>query len=145
MRLEEHYLELYRGLRPRLIDRQAQVTLPELSQLLHCSERNVKLLLQRMRKQLWIDWHPGQGRGRRSRLTFAVDPESLLTAEAERLLAEGRFHDVMALTERGAFTDEGAARLDALLREAFAYPCSRGAEPMRRVCCAFRPIGFPKR
>lgn len=127
MRLEEHYLELYRGLRLRLTDRQAEVTLPELSQLLHCSERNVKLLLRRMRERLWIEWRAGLGRGHRSRLTFAVDPESMLAAETERLLAEGRFQEVMALTERGAFTDEGAARMDVLLREAFGYRLQPGS------------------
>lgn len=53
------------------------VTLEELAIVLHCTYRNVKLILKRMQDKQWIQWQPGRGRGNHSKLTLRKDSEEL--------------------------------------------------------------------
>ncbi|WP_010495929.1 ABC transporter substrate-binding protein [Paenibacillus elgii] len=121
MRLEEHYLKLYRGLQPRGLDGGTEATLAELAGLLHCTERNVKLLLRGMRVRDWIGWEPGRGRGNRSRLELRAEPGRLLLEQVKDRLAHGRLREAVALAEQGTDTPEGRRQLAELLQEAFGY------------------------
>ncbi|MGF9912387.1 ABC transporter substrate-binding protein [Paenibacillus ehimensis] len=121
MRLEEHYLKLYRGLRPRGLDGGTEATLAELAGVLHCTERNVKLLLRGMKAREWIRWEPGRGRGNRSRLELRAEPDRLLLEQVKERLAHGRLREAMALAELGPDTPDGRRQLAELLQEAFGY------------------------
>ncbi|NEN81961.1 ABC transporter substrate-binding protein [Paenibacillus elgii] len=121
MRLEEHYLKLYRGLQPRGLDGGTEATLAELAGLLHCTERNVKLLLRGMQARDWIRWAPGRGRGNRSRLELWAEPDRLLLEQVKDRLARGRLREAVALAEQGTDTPDGRRQLAELLQEAFGY------------------------
>ncbi|GMX64792.1 SgrR family transcriptional regulator [Paenibacillus elgii] len=121
MRLEEHYLRLYRGLHPRGLEGGTEATLAELAGLLHCTERNVKLLLRGMQTRDWIRWEPGRGRGNRSRLELRAEPDRLLLEQVKERLAQGRLHEAVALAEQGTDTPEGRRQFAELLQEAFGY------------------------
>ncbi|KPV55473.1 hypothetical protein QJ48_32960 [Paenibacillus sp. A3] len=121
MRLEEHYLKLYRGLRPRGLEGGTEATLTELAGLLHCTERNVKLLLRGMQARDWIRWEPGRGRGNRSRLELRAEPDRLLLEQVKERLAQGRLREAVTLAELGPDTSDGRRQLAELLQEAFGY------------------------
>lgn len=121
MRLEEHYLKLYRGLHPRGLEGGTEATLAELAGLLHCTERNVKLLLRGMQTRDWIRWEPGRGRGNRSRLELREEPDRLLLEQVKERLAQGRLSEAVALAEQGTDTPDGRRQLAELLQEAFGY------------------------
>ncbi|MBU7315749.1 ABC transporter substrate-binding protein [Paenibacillus oleatilyticus] len=121
MRLEEHYLKLYRGLHPRGLEGGTEATLAELAGLLHCTERNVKLLLRGMQTRDWIRWEPGRGRGNRSRLELRAEPDRLLLEQVKERLAQGRLREAVALAEQGTDTPDGRRQLEELLQEEFGY------------------------
>ncbi|GAB3255378.1 SgrR family transcriptional regulator [Chitinimonas naiadis] len=67
-----------------------QPTLADIAAALCCSERNVRLRLQRMQAEGWLTWQPGRGRGHRSTLTLLQQPDALRLQRLHHLLAEGR-------------------------------------------------------
>lgn len=69
----------------------------ELAELLHCTKRNVKLVLKKMCEEGWIGWEPGRGRGNRSRLTLLADSSSLLVESAKAWAREGQLKTAMEL------------------------------------------------
>jgi len=89
-------LDQYRRLHRLLADGPAQPSLPELAQALNCSERNVRLLLAKMRERGWLHWQPGRGRGHRSRLTLLQPPQQLALDQVSNLLAEGELERAFA-------------------------------------------------
>ncbi len=146
MRLEEHYLKLYRGMKPRGLEGGTEATLAELAGLLHCTERNVKLLLRGMQSRGWIGWAPGLGRGNRSRLELRADPDRLLLEQVKERLAQGRLREAVALAEQGPDTPDGRRQLAELLQEAFGY--RREAAPDEKAgpvevlrFPSYRPLG----
>jgi len=77
----------------RLADQYRDQPAPGLAHIaasLCCSERNARLLLQRMQAQGWLRWQPGRGRGKRSALLLQADPDTLRLQHLHQLLAEGR-------------------------------------------------------
>ncbi|WP_374349485.1 SgrR family transcriptional regulator [Chitinimonas sp.] len=85
MRLLDQFQRLADGLSAH-----AAPSLAEIAGMLCCSERNARLLLQRMQAEGWLRWEPGRGRGHRSRLTVLQAPAALRLGRLHRLLEQGR-------------------------------------------------------
>ncbi|GIP56354.1 ABC transporter substrate-binding protein [Paenibacillus woosongensis] len=68
-----------------------EVTLNELTKLFHCTERNVKLIVRKLEEEELIVWHPGRGRGNRSRIEFRVPRDEFLLQYAQRLADKGEY------------------------------------------------------
>lgn len=56
---------------------EVQITLDELAATFECTHRNALNLITRMTEQGWIKWSSQRGRGRRSTLTFIIQPEEI--------------------------------------------------------------------
>ncbi|WDF51063.1 ABC transporter substrate-binding protein [Paenibacillus sp. KACC 21273] len=56
---------------------EVQITLDELATTFECTHRNALNLITRMTEQGWIKWSSQRGRGRRSTLTFIIQPEEI--------------------------------------------------------------------
>ncbi|MDQ1910667.1 SgrR family transcriptional regulator [Paenibacillus sp. GD4] len=124
MQLWEHYVVLYKSLSPTM---EAHISLPELSVILSCTERNVKLLMRGMREQGWIVWSPGRGRGRRSVLKLLADPDKLLADQAAARLEAGQWSSLSSLLRQGKFAALGQAPLLRLLEQSLqTYTYSKG-------------------
>ncbi|WP_281884440.1 ABC transporter substrate-binding protein [Paenibacillus sp. YYML68] len=121
MRLEHYWIEMNKRFTSLAEGEWMHVSLEELSVQLHCTPRNVKLVVKRMEEKGWIEWHPGQGRGRRSRMRLMLPMENVVLVEAERLLAEGKFQECLTLTEGMSLSSAAQSQLDTLLRQAFGY------------------------
>ncbi|MFD1178605.1 ABC transporter substrate-binding protein [Paenibacillus puldeungensis] len=73
--------------------REVEVALEDLTNLFHCTERNVKLIIRKLQEESLIQWSPGRGRGHRSRLIFQVNRESFLLDFAQRLAKKGEYRE----------------------------------------------------
>lgn len=76
--------------------RQPQPGLPALADALHCSERNVRILLRKMEEQGWLRWEAARGRGHFSRLTFLVTPQDASLDHVSGLLERGELEQAFA-------------------------------------------------
>ncbi|MEY9093414.1 ABC transporter substrate-binding protein [Paenibacillus sp. RC84] len=78
MQITHHYLELCRAYSAVPQGLPVSLTLEELAERLHCTVRNVKLVIRKMSEAGWITWVPGRGRGNKSELHFHYTLEEML-------------------------------------------------------------------
>lgn len=97
MQLTNYYLQLRTSFPHGTEGEPQRVTLEELSAILFCTTRNVKLLLKKMSELRWIIWEPGRGRGNASELKFLVPAGELVSKEAVELAQKGDFKGAMEL------------------------------------------------
>jgi len=74
-----------------------ETTLNELADLLSCSRRHMRTLLNTMQQQGWLSWEAEAGRGKRSRLTFLYTGLALQQQRAEDLLEQDRIDQLVQL------------------------------------------------
>ncbi|MFZ6647937.1 SgrR family transcriptional regulator [Undibacterium sp. TJN25] len=82
-------IDQYRRLHALLQGQDEQPGLPALAQGLHCSERNVRILLGKMQQQGWLRWEAARGRGHLSRLSLLQTPQTAAMEHLSGLLEEG--------------------------------------------------------
>ncbi|MBB3153754.1 MarR-like DNA-binding transcriptional regulator SgrR of sgrS sRNA [Paenibacillus endophyticus] len=76
------------------------ITLEELSETLHCTERNVKLILKKLGEDGFISWTGGRGRGNRSQITFLQPREKLLYQLAQLTAQKGEYRLAFELIDQ---------------------------------------------
>ena len=74
-----------------------ETTLNELADLLNCSRRHMRTLLNTMQQQGWLNWEAEAGRGKRSRLIFLYTGLALQQQRAEDLLEQDRIDQLVQL------------------------------------------------
>lgn len=100
MRLIDQYRRLHVLLQGPL-GNGGQPGLPALAQGLHCSERNVRLLLGKMQEQGWLNWEAARGRGHLSRLTLLRTPQTAALDRLSDLLEEGELEQAFGSLDAG--------------------------------------------
>jgi SgrR family transcriptional regulator len=86
------YFQILRSHFPEIQDHEeVKVTLTDLSEILHCSPRNTKLLLIKMTDYHWISFISGKGRGNLSTLIFRTQYEQILKEQMEAFLSKQDF------------------------------------------------------
>ena len=58
--------------------RNTETNLHDISEVLFCTRRNVRMVINKMVDKGWIDWQPAVGRGKQSRLIFNSTDSCLL-------------------------------------------------------------------
>ncbi|BBV80155.1 HTH-type transcriptional regulator SgrR [Enterobacter kobei] len=92
-RLQQQFIRLW-----QCCEGQSQeTTLNELADLLNCSRRHMRTLLNTMQQQGWLSWEAEAGRGKRSRLTFLYTGLALQQQRAEDLLEQDRIDQLVQL------------------------------------------------
>lgn len=92
-RLQQQFIRLW-----QCCDGKAQdTTLNELADLLSCSRRHMRTLLNTMQDRGWLTWEAEVGRGKRSRLTFLYTGLALQQQRAEDLLEQDRIDQLVQL------------------------------------------------
>lgn len=80
-RLQQQFIRLW-----QCCEGQSQeTTLNELAELLNCSRRHMRTLLNTMQQQGWLNWEAEAGRGKRSRLTFLYTGPALQQQRERRI------------------------------------------------------------
>lgn len=78
-RLQQQFIRLWQCCDGKTQD----TTLNELADLLNCSRRHMRTLLNTMQARGWLTWEAEVGRGKRSRLTFLYTGLALQQQRAE--------------------------------------------------------------
>ncbi|NUL37565.1 HTH-type transcriptional regulator SgrR [Kosakonia sacchari] len=92
-RLQQQFIRLW-----QCCDGKSQeTTLNELAELLSCSRRHMRTLLNTMQERGWLTWDAEAGRGKRSRLTFLYTGLALQQQRAEDLLEQDRIDQLVQL------------------------------------------------
>ncbi|NDJ58946.1 HTH-type transcriptional regulator SgrR [Enterobacteriaceae bacterium 4M9] len=92
-RLQQQFIRLWQSCNGEPQD----TTLSELSELLNCSRRHMRTLLNAMQEKGWLSWQAEAGRGKRSRLTFLYTGLTLQQERAEDLLEQDRIDQLVQL------------------------------------------------
>ena len=92
-RLQQQFIRLWQCCDGQTRD----TTLSELAELLSCSRRHMRTLLNTMQQQGWLSWEAEAGRGKRSRLTFLYTGLALQQQRAEDLLEQDRIEQLVQL------------------------------------------------
>ena len=121
MQLAYHYLRLSTHFSNERVGSQIQTTLQELTDVLCCSTRNVKLILRQMAESEWIDWIPGRGRGNHSWLTCRVELEEILTQLAQQHVLKGNVEEAIRLLHEWSIRSEVKDRFFGWLIQHFGY------------------------
>ncbi|NBC98629.1 HTH-type transcriptional regulator SgrR [Atlantibacter hermannii] len=74
-----------------------ETTLNELAELLNCSRRHMRTLLNAMQQKGWLTWDAEAGRGKRSKLTFLYTGLALQQQRAEDLLEQDRIDQLVQI------------------------------------------------
>ncbi|WPU22348.1 HTH-type transcriptional regulator SgrR [Cedecea neteri] len=72
-------------------------TLNDLADLLSCSRRHMRTLLNAMQEKGWLSWQAEAGRGKRSQLTFLYTGLALQQQRAEDLLEQDRIDQLVQI------------------------------------------------
>ncbi|QLZ61405.1 HTH-type transcriptional regulator SgrR [Citrobacter freundii] len=92
-RLQQQFIRLWQCCDGKTRD----TTLNELAELLSCSRRHMRTLLNTMQERGWLTWEAEVGRGKRSRLTFLYTGLALQQQRAEDLLEQDRIDQLVQL------------------------------------------------
>ncbi len=97
MKSNEHFMQMLLGLSEWETGREQKIGIQELSQLLCCTPRNVKLILRKWESEGLLLWKAGVGRGNHSRLTILCDITDFLASYFQKLLMDGNIGEAVQL------------------------------------------------
>ena len=92
-RLQQQFIRLWQSCQGQ----DQETTLSELADLLHCSRRHMRNLLNAMQSEGWLIWQAEAGRGKRSMLSFCYTGLALQQQRAEDLLEQDRIEQLVQL------------------------------------------------
>ncbi|TDB51448.1 HTH-type transcriptional regulator SgrR [Photorhabdus luminescens] len=92
-RLQQQFIRLWQHHQGK----EAETTLQELANVLHCSKRHIRSLLNNMQKAGWLQWQAESGRGKRSQLNFLRDGWEFQQQRAEELLEQQNVEKLVQL------------------------------------------------
>ncbi|WP_188176609.1 SgrR family transcriptional regulator [Paenibacillus sedimenti] len=98
MKSTEHYLNILLSLPPHLVKGETvSITTRDLTEVLYCTSRNVKLILRKLLEEGFIEWQAGIGRGNSSKMTLLRDLGDVADEYFQDLLAKDKIKEAMDL------------------------------------------------
>jgi MarR-like DNA-binding transcriptional regulator SgrR of sgrS sRNA len=96
----EYYIEL-RFAFHTIADRTSfPVTTTHISEILHCTMRNARILLKKMHTEGYINWQSGKGRGNQSHLTFQLPLSSVIILHFQSLMQQNNMEEALKFLDR---------------------------------------------
>lgn len=80
----------------------SNVQLEDITEILFCTRRNARIVLNKLAEEGWIEWHPAAGRGKLSQLLFRRNKQDVSENLAKRYLEEGKIGQALNVLERDA-------------------------------------------
>ncbi|WCE31321.1 SgrR family transcriptional regulator [Vibrio sp. SCSIO 43137] len=77
--------------------RNSDIRLEDITEILYCTRRNARIVLNKLADQGWIEWIPAAGRGNLSRLNFIQNQNDVSENLAKRHLEEGRIEQALGV------------------------------------------------
>lgn len=75
----------------------SDIRLEDITEILYCTRRNARIVLNKLSDQGWIEWIPAAGRGNLSRLNFIQNQNDVSENLAKRHLEEGRIEQALSV------------------------------------------------
>lgn len=79
--------------------KECHVQLEEITEILFCTRRNARIVLNKMEESGWIEWHPAPGRGKLSRLIFKRSRADVMDHLTRRYLDEGKISQALRMLD----------------------------------------------
>ncbi len=76
--------------------------LEDVTEILFCTRRNARIVLNKMEEEGWIEWHPAAGRGKLSKLIFKRSRADVSENLARRYLDEGKIEQALTVLDKDA-------------------------------------------
>lgn len=92
-RLELQFIRLWQAFQGKT----SETSLEALSEILHCTRRHIRSLLNKMQEIGWLEWHSQAGRSKKSTLIFRSNAFEILQERAERLIEENDIEKLVTL------------------------------------------------
>ncbi|MGC9403808.1 SgrR family transcriptional regulator [Vibrio genomosp. F10 str. 9ZC157] len=73
------------------------IQLDEITEILFCTRRNARIVLNKMEEEGWIEWKPAPGRGKLSQLNFKRSRSDVNETLAKQYLDEGRISHALSV------------------------------------------------
>jgi SgrR family transcriptional regulator len=78
------------------------IQLEEVTDILFCTRRNARIVLNKMEEEGWVEWHPAAGRGKQSRLIFNQSRSEVSESLARRYVEEGKIGQALSVLDNDA-------------------------------------------
>lgn len=102
-----------------------ETNLQDIAEVLFCTRRNVRMVINKMVEKGWIDWQPAVGRGKQSKLVFHSSDSELQYMHARKLVAEGKLEPALEVLENNA------DKLAQLIQEQLGHTTAQGKQIVR--------------
>ncbi|GHA35209.1 HTH-type transcriptional regulator SgrR [Photobacterium aphoticum] len=120
-RLKSQFQRLYH----HFSGQDSDTNLQDIAEVLFCTRRNVRMVINKMVDMGWIAWEPAVGRGKQSHLTFHSTDTELQLNHARKLVAEGKLEP--ALEALG----NNADKLAQIIQEQLGHTTAHGKQIVR--------------
>ncbi|MDW6005557.1 SgrR family transcriptional regulator [Vibrio mangrovi] len=111
-----------------------EVRLEDVTDILFCTRRNARIVLNKMEEEGWIEWHPAAGRGKLSHLIFKRSRSDVSENLARRYLEEGKFGQALSVL------DQNAAKLTQVIQSYLGVQHQQGLQVVRLPY--YRPLSM---
>lgn len=110
------------------------VQLEEITDILFCTRRNARIVLNKMEEEGWIEWHPSPGRGKLSQLIFKRSRTDVSENLARRYLEEGKIGQALRVL------DDDPAKLAQVVESYLGVQHQEGLQVVRLPY--YRPLSM---
>lgn len=111
-----------------------ETQLEDLTDILFCTRRNARIVLNKMEDEGWIEWHPAAGRGKLSQLIFKRSRTDVSENLARRYLQEGKIGQALSVL------DQDAAKLTQVIQSYLGVQHQEGRQVVRLPY--YRPLSM---
>lgn len=112
----------------------AETQLDDVTDILCCTRRNARIVLNKMEEEGWVEWHPAAGRGKLSRLLFRRSRTDVSENLARRYLDEGKIGQALNVL------DQDAAKLSKVIQGYLGIQNAEGLPVIRLPY--YRPLSM---
>lgn len=112
----------------------ADAQLEDVVDILFCTRRNARIVLNKMEEEGWIEWHPAAGRGKLSKLIFKRSRADVSENLARRYLDEGKIGQAFSVL------DHDASKLTQVIQSYLGVQHQEGLQVVRLPY--YRPLSM---
>ena len=112
----------------------SDVQLDDITDVLCCTRRNARMVLNKLEEEGWVEWLPAAGRGKLSQLIFKQNRCDVSENLARRYLEEGKIGQALSVL------DQNAAKLTQVIQNYLGVQYQEGEQVIRLPY--YRPLSM---
>ncbi|WP_261818262.1 SgrR family transcriptional regulator [Vibrio gallicus] len=106
----------------------------DITEILFCTRRNARIVLNKLTEEGWIEWHPSAGRGKHSKLIFKQNRNAVGEELAKRYLEQGKIEHALQVL------DQDPNRLTKVIQDYLGVQHNEGQQVIRLPY--YRPLAM---